>query len=89
MSAGLVAGASLSAWPVRRSNAAEAAQGAAVGELKPGEIQHMVIFNLKREKNSLEALDSMNTLRNICGSGMTLQTCAHNQRLSQSLCNRI
>ena len=50
------AGASLSAWPVPESDAAEAAPGAAVDELKPAEIQHMVIFVLKHDKNSPETL---------------------------------
>ena len=54
MSAGLAAGASLSAWSVPEATAAEAAQGAAAHELKPGEIQHMGIFVLKHDKNSPE-----------------------------------
>ena len=50
MSAGLVAGTALSAWAVSESNAAETAPRTAVGELKLGEIEHMVIFNLKHDK---------------------------------------
>jgi hypothetical protein len=34
----------------------QAVQGAAVDELKPGQIQHMVIFNLKYDTNSSEIL---------------------------------
>ena len=34
----------------------QAVQGPAVDELKPGEIQHMVIFNLKYDTNSPETL---------------------------------
>jgi hypothetical protein len=54
MSAGLAA--SLSAWSIQELNAAETTPGAAAGELKPVEIQHMVIFNLKHDKNSRETL---------------------------------
>lgn len=56
MSVGLVAGASLSALQAQESTTAEAAQGATGLELKPGEIQHMVIFCLKHERNSQETL---------------------------------
>jgi hypothetical protein len=34
----------------------QAVQGTAVDEIKPGEIQHMVIFNLKYDTNSPETL---------------------------------
>lgn len=55
MSAGLVAGASLSAFSARELIAAETAQGGGNDALKPGEIQHMVIFDLKHDKDSPEA----------------------------------
>jgi len=53
---GLAGGTFLAVGSVGEPIAAEAAPGAPVQELKPGEIQHMVIFNLKQTKNSPEAL---------------------------------
>jgi hypothetical protein len=52
LSAGLAA--SLAAWSLEETHAGEIAPGAAVAKLKPGEIQHMVIFNLKHEQNAPE-----------------------------------
>ena len=53
LSAGMAAGAALS---VAQGIAAETTSVSPVGELKPGEIQHMVIFNLKHDKNAPETL---------------------------------
>lgn len=53
---GLVAGASLSTLSVRELIAAEADAGGAAGSLRPGEIQHSVIFDLKHDKDSAAAL---------------------------------
>jgi hypothetical protein len=67
--AGLLAAAS--AMSVRQAIAAEATTGAPASELKPGEIQHMVIFCLKYDKNAPETLtfikDGKRILRAIPG----------------------
>jgi len=68
LSAGLATGAALS---VAQAIAAETTSGAPAGELKLGEIQHMVIFNLKYDKNATETLtfikDGKRILRAIPG----------------------
>ena len=51
-----VAGAALAQVSIQELIAAETSKGVAGHQLGPGEIQHMVIFDLKHDKNSDEAL---------------------------------
>lgn len=60
-----VAGASLSALTVRDLVAAEATQRPRGGQLRPGAIQHMVIFDLKHDQNSPETLNFLRDGRRI------------------------
>jgi hypothetical protein len=56
MSAGLAAGATTSILSTPSSLAAETTSGTPQQALKPGEVQHMVIFNLKHDKESQDTL---------------------------------
>lgn len=56
LGAAVVAGTSLSGLATRDISAAEATQGAPRRQLGPGQIQHMVIFDLKHGQDSQETL---------------------------------
>jgi hypothetical protein len=65
LGAAVVTGASLSGLAARDVIAAETTQAAPRRQLQPGQIQHMVIFDLKHDRESQEALTFLRDGRRI------------------------